>query len=220
MELHLNTSTLLDPDSLIIPLASPTIPNSIPALIDCGSSDCFIDKSFVNKHNLQYTSIPPLVLHLLDGSSNNIISSFVEMPVSFSSGETFLLCLYITPLDSSCPLVLGYQWLRQYNPLIDWATGHISFRQLGQSEVPAPLGSTPSISSPTPCPTSTPTSTLPVPTPQSSSKPNISLISATAFARACKLPSAQSFKLPLSSLTVTSRLIDDCKGQSNQGACH
>jgi hypothetical protein len=217
MELHLNASALLDPDSLIIPLSTPTISDSIPALIDCGSSDCFIDRSFVNKHDLKYTSVPPLVLRLLDGSSNNIISSFVEMPVSFSSGETFLLRFYVTPLDSSCPLVLGYRWLRQYNPLIDWATGHISFRQLGQSEVPASPGSTPSLSSPTPCPASTPTSTLPVsipgpaslPTPQSSSKPNISLIGAAAFARACKLPGAKSFKLSLSSLTGRAAKTDD-----------
>src|SRR6266850_7812809 len=208
---------LSDPDSLIIPLTTPTLSDPILTLLDCGSSDCFIDESFVNRHNLKYTSIPPLVLRLLDGSGCNLISCLVEMPVTFPTGEFFCLRFFVTPLDSTCSLVLGYCWLRQYNPLVDWVTGHISFRHK-QVEVPPTPGS-PRLSAapiiaqesppkpPTPvlkppmAPTPIPTPTDP-PTSVSDPKPNISIINATAFARACKLPGSQSFMLSLSSLTA------------------
>ena len=39
----------------------------------------------------------------------------------------FNLTFYVTLLDSSCSMVLGYNWLKQHNPLIDWSSSQISF---------------------------------------------------------------------------------------------
>jgi hypothetical protein len=129
-------SALLDPDSFTICL---TILKSLslPTLLDSGSSDSFLDSLFVSKIKIKMKSITLIRLRLFDGTCNSMITETVEFLITFPTGKEFTLTFYVTSLDSSCSAVLGYSWLQQYNPLIDWSRNHITF-QFTDHRGPAP----------------------------------------------------------------------------------
>src|SRR5438046_547456 len=174
-EVRLNASALSDSESFTILVSAPMIPDtplSFFALIDCGSSHCFVDTAFVTKYKLSTSEIPPVRLHLLDGTSKTMLTQTTDIPIHFPSGEITPFMFYVTPLDSSCSAVLGLNWLTRYNPLIDWVLRSISFR-------PALLDSPVSTSPPANVPEQLPPPTSDLPessvTPPT---PSISVVSA------------------------------------------
>ena len=197
---RLNAAAFDDPDSLLVYLKLPTISDSVsaPALIDSGSSHCFIDSSFVSHYSVPTQNISPVQLRLLDGSDNTFITQKMEMPIVFPTGETFFVEFLVTPLDPNCPLVIGHRWLRQHNPLIDWSRSIITFRTSEPTTVPTPPGSPcVKVNAKAATPLIAPLTSVP---PEPSAPPSISLINAVAFARACKLPGSRSFTLSLNAI--------------------
>ena len=166
----------------------------VSTLVDSGSSHCFIDSKFVNKHSLETYAIPPLKLHLLDGSSNTFVTEAINLHIQFSTGEINSETFFITPLDSSCILVLGHSWLTHYNPLIDWVLGHIKFQKstlrLPAAMVPPSVESTSAKALPPKDSSLPPDSNSPP-----SSAPYVLLIGAAAFACTCKLSGSMNFTL-------------------------
>ena len=78
------------------------------ALIDSGSTHCFVDSGFVREHKLPVFSVDPIELKLFDGTCNSVIMQSLDLFVLFPSGESMTINFYVTPLDSACSVVLGY----------------------------------------------------------------------------------------------------------------
>ena len=186
--LQLNASTLPDPNSLCIPLKSD---NSVlfPILIDSGSSHCFIDPQFTLQYLLFLVPIPSIKLELIDGTiSDSIINQTLKLPVKFPSSKCMTISLFMFLLDLSTPLVLGYNWLICYNPLIDWVLGSTIFcPQLLEKSNPSLTSFVRSAQLPS---HQHPYSDVLL---SSASTLTISMIDSAAFLCACKLPGAQSF---------------------------
>ncbi|KAL7280476.1 hypothetical protein ACG7TL_005408 [Trametes sanguinea] len=187
---RLNASALSDPSSLQTQLYSDLVPVPFRALIDSGSSHCFADSQSAELHRVPTNSVPPLRLSLFDGSSNHTITKSTTLPIHFPSGEVINIDFYVTPLDKSVSAVLGYSWLTTYNPLIDWKKRSIQFRTVPSARP---------VSDPTPATLTAPAalSLEPLILTSPNSIPQVWLVNASAFARACKLPGSESFTLNL-----------------------
>jgi len=81
----------------------------LKSLVDSGSSNSFIDSAFVQTQHLPAHNIPPIKLRLIDGTSNSVILQALHLQIHFPTGESQNLTFYVTPLDQSCMIVLGYR---------------------------------------------------------------------------------------------------------------
>src|SRR6266481_5824019 len=129
----LHTSSL-SPNSFFLSLTSTSICNPLQpfhALLDLGSSHSFVNEAFAMENKLKFSYLPnPILLKMFDGSTPSNVSKKVWMLITFSTGEMHHLELFITSLDENYSLILGYDWLAQHNPSIDWMETKITFREL------------------------------------------------------------------------------------------
>src|SRR5258708_27824716 len=142
--LHLNT-TSLSPNSFFLSLTSRTAHNPLRlfrALLDSGSSHSFVNEAFVLKNKLKFSYLPKVILlRMFDSSTMSTVNRMCRIPITFSTGELHALDLFVTKLDEEYSVVLGYDWLTQHNPSIDWVETKITFRNpktLPETPSPAP----------------------------------------------------------------------------------
>src|SRR5258708_21246468 len=139
------TSTSLSPNSFLLSLTSASISkhaHPFVALLDSGSSHCFVDELFAKKNKLSLSKLPStILLQLFDGSTWNSISHKTTILLTFSTSETYQMEFYVTKLDKGYSIVLSYDWLVCHNPSIDWAETKVVFpgtvKALERPSVPA-----------------------------------------------------------------------------------
>jgi hypothetical protein len=200
-DLYLCTSVISHPNSLYIDLTSETVLSGVfKGLLDCSSTHCFADHSFIKQNKLYVYDIPPVHLHLFDGSIKAILHKAINIPLWFPSGEITPFAFYITNLDMSSSVVIGYNRLTRYNLLVDWVLGQIIFctpaRNLPMTSPMSDSSESSPISDLHSASESSDSSPL-IPKSIDSPPPNISVVNAVAFLRACKLEGSQCYRLDL-----------------------
>src|SRR5260221_10674974 len=131
-------STSLSPNSFLLSLTSASVSEHARpfiALLDSGSSHCFVDELFAKKNKLSLSKLPSTIpLQLFDRSTRNSVSHKTTIPLTFSTSETHRTEFYVTKLDKGYSIVLGYDWLVCHNPSINWAETKVVF--LGTVKAP------------------------------------------------------------------------------------
>ena len=97
------------------------------ALIDCGAGGMFINQNFAQNFEI-YSLTKPITAQNVDGTINKkeTIKSYVELEFKINSRK-FRKWFYVTGLGKQ-KIILGFTWLQKYNPLVDWKTGKIKWK--------------------------------------------------------------------------------------------
>jgi len=207
-------NAVVTPDSLSLPLICEQFDLSFLSFLDSGFTYSFIDEGYVVEHNLP--SIPThILLCLIDRSMHPPSTSTLTLTIQFPCGTTHSIRYLVTQLDSNFPAILGLDWLTQHNLLIDWVDQSVTFHVCPDStltSIPAMAPSVtdiPDISESVPNPpkiSSDPISAGPI---------NISLIGATAFAKAAWAEGSQTFSLSLKDEEVSGHSTTTAPSGSN-----
>ena len=75
-------------------------------------------------------------LRMFNGSTTSTIDRMCHLPIMFSTSESHMMDLFITKLDEEYLVVLGYNWLTQHNPSIDWVEMKITFQDPRKGKPP------------------------------------------------------------------------------------
>jgi len=111
--------------SLLLPIEIGTTDmselHSVEALLNCGTTGSLIDRDFVRSKGMNtWTLSHNIPVFNVDGSPNEAgqISEVVDVVLRYKTHSERML-LTISRLGKQ-NLILGYHWLKDHNPKIDW----------------------------------------------------------------------------------------------------
>jgi predicted aspartyl protease len=93
------------------------------ALIDCGATGCFIDIEWAKLNNIPTCPLTdPIPVYNVNGTANDAgaITDIADMILRYEQ-HSERTQLAVTRLGKQS-LILGYNWLRNHNPEINWQT--------------------------------------------------------------------------------------------------
>jgi hypothetical protein len=97
-----------------------------PALIDCGATSCFIDIEWAKFNNIPTCPLTkPIPVYNVDGTANeaSAITDIADVILHYEN-HSERTQLAVTHLGKQS-LILGYNWLCNHNPQINWQTKDI-----------------------------------------------------------------------------------------------
>ena len=100
--------------------------HSVKALLDCGATRSFIDRDFVRSKGINTRTLSCNILVFnVDSSPNEAgqISEVVDVVLRYKTHSKRML-LAVSGLGKQS-LILGYDWLKDHNPRIDWEKGEV-----------------------------------------------------------------------------------------------
>jgi len=98
--------------------------------LDSGATSNFIDKDFVCTKGISTQSIShPIPVFNMDGSPNEAgqISEVVDIILHYKTHSKRTL-LAVSNLGKQS-MILGYTWLKDHNPEVNWQTGEVQMNR-------------------------------------------------------------------------------------------
>jgi len=120
--------------SIVLPIEIGTTDtskvHSVKALLDSGATGNFIDKDFVHTKGISTQSIScPIPVFNMDSSPNKAgqISGVVDVVLRYKTHSERML-FAVSNLGKQS-MILGYTWLKDHNPEVNWQTGEVQMNR-------------------------------------------------------------------------------------------
>ena len=116
-----------------VEVQGPAFPIKVDALLDSGTTGCFIDKSWALERQIELKPLKnPIPVLNVNGTRNQAgdITHFVSVIIKIGKHAEKLWCA-VTCLGKTL-LILGHTWLRKHNPDVDWSSGKITLNKCPQ----------------------------------------------------------------------------------------
>jgi hypothetical protein len=109
-----------------IELTDTAVRQCTQALIDCGTTGCFIDIEWVKLNNIpMHPLTKPIPVYNVDGTANDagMITDITDVVLQYEN-HSERTQLAVTHLGKQS-MILGYNWLHNHNPEINWQTKEV-----------------------------------------------------------------------------------------------